>query len=703
MAGPGDNTRSKSRGNGEADNFKRAVAVCMRAISGDHELEVAFAKDKPALAGNRARLPELPKKPSRNDIAVTRGLGDSMALQARLPRHAHPHQAGARGQAGARRLRRRRAGPRRGDRRPRHEGRRRQSRLHARGQVRQGQPRRRARQGRRADRGSRGADGAREADRPRRRPRAASASSICGATGSSRRPAPTSTACSTSSTTSRPSPASCATCWPPWRWPRNSATTSRTTRPRTTTTSRRARKTARRAARTIPAPTSRSRRMRKPRPTTSSPARWRPPTPPPTMFPTTTTPTPRRRARPGARQSASTNLPREIDYKVFTTAFDETVGAEELCDEEELDRLRAFLDKQLANLQGVVGRLANRLQRRLMAQQNRSWDFDLEEGYLDPARLVRIVIDPMQPLSFKQERDTKFRDTVVTLRARQFGLDARPADHGGGHLRRHSGAHAGALRRLGRDPRLHDARLEGRAGAREMAEGRQAGQPRPAQRSAPHHLQIGRRAVAAGAAQSRPDDARGPAQGKHRRRGAAVGAQPADRPARAAQDPDDDLGRRAGRRFDAVGQSGQLSRAASARRHRADRDALAGRAAGHRHRPRRDALLSPRRHHRRCRGTGRRHDRAARLAVRRGERARQPRAACGAPDEPNSGRDHFAPIACGAPLPDLSLAAAAAIAPAARRRPARDRSTSAHGRSPSFASAAARPASVRSNSSAGWR
>ena len=109
------------------------------------------------------------------------------------------------------------------------------------------------------------------------------------------------------------------------------------------------------------------------------------------------------------------NLPREIDYKVYTTAFDETVGAEDLCEAEELDRLRAFLDKQLANLQGVVGRLANRLQRRLMAQQNRSWDFDLEEGYLDPARLVRVVIDPMQPLSFKQERDTQFRDTVVTL------------------------------------------------------------------------------------------------------------------------------------------------------------------------------------------------------------------------------------------------------------------------------------------------
>ena len=178
-----------------------------------------------------------------------------------------------------------------------------------------------------------------------------------------------------------------------------------------------------------------------------------------------------------------TNLPREIDYKVFTTAFDETVGAEQLCDEEELDRLRAFLDKQLSNLQGVVGRLANRLQRRLMAQQNRSWDFDLEEGYLDSARLVRIVIDPMQPLSFKQERDTKFRDTVVTLlldnsgsmRGRPITVAATCAD-----------ILARTLERCGvsrRDPRLHDARLEGRAGAREMAEGRQAGQSRPPQRS----------------------------------------------------------------------------------------------------------------------------------------------------------------------------------------------------------------------------
>ncbi|WP_434711553.1 cobaltochelatase subunit CobT [Rhizobium sp. YTUHZ045] len=105
----------------------------------------------------------------------------------------------------------------------------------------------------------------------------------------------------------------------------------------------------------------------------------------------------------------------KVDYHVYTEEFDEIITAEELCDAAELERLRAFLDKQLAHLQGAVGRLANRLQRRLMAQQNRSWDFDLEEGYLDTARLQRIIIDPMQPLSFKMERDTQFRDTVVTL------------------------------------------------------------------------------------------------------------------------------------------------------------------------------------------------------------------------------------------------------------------------------------------------
>ena len=120
-------------------------------------------------------------------------------------------------------------------------------------------------------------------------------------------------------------------------------------------------------------------------------------------------------AEPWRPRDRGRNEPRGPDYRPFTAKFDETVGAEELCEPEELDRLRSYLDKQLAHLQGVVARLANRLQRRLMAQQNRSWEFDLEEGILDPARLARIVIDPMHPLSFKREKDTSFRDTVVTL------------------------------------------------------------------------------------------------------------------------------------------------------------------------------------------------------------------------------------------------------------------------------------------------
>ncbi len=105
----------------------------------------------------------------------------------------------------------------------------------------------------------------------------------------------------------------------------------------------------------------------------------------------------------------------QIDYKIFSTKHDEIVNAEDLCPPEELERLRAFLDKQLASLHGAVARLANRLQRRLLAQQNRAWDFDLEEGILDPARLSRVITDPLSPLSFKQERETAFRDTVVTL------------------------------------------------------------------------------------------------------------------------------------------------------------------------------------------------------------------------------------------------------------------------------------------------
>jgi cobaltochelatase CobT len=117
-------------------------------------------------------------------------------------------------------------------------------------------------------------------------------------------------------------------------------------------------------------------------------------------------PQPRRDKPSGATETA---------YRAFTRAFDEEVLAEDLCDPEELSRLRQQLDQQLQHLQGVVAKLANRLQRRLLAQQTRAWDFDLEEGLLDAGRLARVVVNPMQALSYKRERDTEFRDTVVTL------------------------------------------------------------------------------------------------------------------------------------------------------------------------------------------------------------------------------------------------------------------------------------------------
>lgn len=102
-------------------------------------------------------------------------------------------------------------------------------------------------------------------------------------------------------------------------------------------------------------------------------------------------------------------------YRVFETRFDEIVAAADLCDPEELDRLRGMLDRHMENVASIVGKLANRLQRKLMAHQNRSWDFDLEEGILDAGRLHRVVTQPLSPLSYKMEQDTKFRDTVVTL------------------------------------------------------------------------------------------------------------------------------------------------------------------------------------------------------------------------------------------------------------------------------------------------
>ncbi len=110
-----------------------------------------------------------------------------------------------------------------------------------------------------------------------------------------------------------------------------------------------------------------------------------------------------------------TDLPIDFEYKAYTKLYDEVIEARELCDAEELDRLRAYLDSQLAGLQSVVTRLANRLQRKLMAQQNRSWEFDQEDGVIDAARLARVVVSPGTALSYKIEKEVDFKDTVVTL------------------------------------------------------------------------------------------------------------------------------------------------------------------------------------------------------------------------------------------------------------------------------------------------
>jgi cobaltochelatase CobT len=121
--------------------------------------------------------------------------------------------------------------------------------------------------------------------------------------------------------------------------------------------------------------------------------------------------------RPGGPQQRR-EVPQVDDstlYRAYTRRFDEEVAADDLCDPEELSRLRQQLDQQLSHLQGVVAKLANRLQRRLLAQQQRAWEFDLEEGLLDVARLARVVANPLHSLSYKREREADFRDTVVTL------------------------------------------------------------------------------------------------------------------------------------------------------------------------------------------------------------------------------------------------------------------------------------------------
>ena len=285
------------------------------------------------------------------------------------------------------------------------------------------------------------------------------------------------------------------------------------------------------------------------------------------------------------RPRGGQNEYRGPEYQPFITKFDEEIEAEDLCEPEELDRLRGYLDKQLSHLQGVVARLANRLQRRLMAQQNRAWEFDLEEGMLDPARLSRIIIDPMHPLSFKREKDTNFRDTVVTLlldnsgsmRGRPITVAATCAD-----------ILARTLERCGVKVEILGFTTRAWKGGQSREAWLAAGKPaNPGRLNDLRHIIYKsadapwRRArknlglmMREGLLKENID---GEALNWAYRR--LLGAH------RAAPHPDDDLGRRAGRRFHPVGQSGQLSRAASALDHRGDRDALAGRTDRDRHRP----------------------------------------------------------------------------------------------------------------------
>jgi cobaltochelatase CobT len=414
MANPGDNTRSRPKNGSDTDQFKRAVTVCMRAISGDRELEVAFAKDRPALAGNRARLPDLPKKPSAGDLAITRGLGDSMALKrachdVRVHTKLAPEGKQARAVFDAVE----------------------QARVESIGSRRMA--------------GVSDNIGAMLEDKYVR-------ASLSDVRDQSEAPLEEALALMVRERlTGRPVPKSGEKLVGVWRnWiEEKSGETLDSLLDRVDDQQAFAR-----LVREMLASMDMAEDLADEQSQEDDNAEENEPQgeeasedggedesggqqPQPEDSEATSedeqagemeatdassdevteeddadSETPREAKR---KDNAFSNLPKEIDYKVFTTQFDETIGAEELCDEEELDRLRAFLDKQLTNLQGVVGRLANRLQRRLMAQQNRSWDFDLEEGVLNSARLVRVVIDPMQPLSFKQERDTNFRDTVVTL------------------------------------------------------------------------------------------------------------------------------------------------------------------------------------------------------------------------------------------------------------------------------------------------
>ena len=375
---------------------------------------------------------------------------------------------------------------------------------------------------------------------------------------------------------------------------------------------------------------------------------------------------PGRAERPWLPPGALSNEPLGQQYHAYTVKFDEIVDADQLCDAEELGRLRNHLDQQLSHLQGVIGKLANRLQRRLMAQQNRSWDFDLDEGTLDAARLARIVANPMHALSFKKEKETNFRDTVVSLlidnsgsmRGRPITVAAMSAD-----------ILARTLERCGVKVEILGFTTRAWKGGQSREQWLAAGKP-----ANPGRLNDLRHII------YKPADA--PWRRARKNLGLML------REGILKENIDGEallwahnrlLPRTEERKIMMVISDGapvddstlsvnpgNYLGAPPARRHRLDRDALAGRADRHRHRPRRHALLPQGRHHRRRRPARRHDDGAARFAVRRGRgqgRARAPAASGPIPRPPR-----VEPASRAAAPPDLALHLPLAV----RRLPARD-------------------------------
>jgi len=417
MAAPRDNSRARPSAPVDTEPFKRALAGCVRAIASDHELEVVFANDRPGLAGERMRLPDLPKRPNRKDLSITRGVGDSLAL--RKARHDDAiHNAMA---------------PQGDDARAIFDAVE-QARIDAIG----------------ANRMTGVADNLNAVLNER-----CAKANYQGITAREQAPLHEALALLVrEKLTGQPTPESAGAVVDLWRgWIEEKAgpdmehlgevledqqgfarlvremlahmevaeelgddidqsdqqdETSDDDQPRSDEESE---QNSEEEAGSEAAPAEDNETADEQMDDGEMDGAE-------ISDEDMLDDQDEDAETPGETRRPNTpfdDLSQKVDYTVYTTEFDEVVASEDLCEEAELDRLRGFLDKQLSHLQGVVGRLANRLQRRLMAQQNRAWEFDLEEGYLDSARLVRLIIDPMQPLSFKMERDTNFRDTVVTL------------------------------------------------------------------------------------------------------------------------------------------------------------------------------------------------------------------------------------------------------------------------------------------------